>query len=53
MNIATTLQAVINTLNRIPVSGAENLDGMLGCIQVLEQLKHDIENAAKDEVSEQ
>lgn len=53
MNIATTLQAVINTLNRIPVSGAENLDGMLGCIQVLEKLKDDIEKAVEDEVSKQ
>ena len=44
MNIATTLQAV---------SGAENLDGMLGCIQVLEKLKDDIEKAVEDEVSKQ
>ena len=33
---AKTLQALINTLNRIPVTGKENMGMMIGCIAVLE-----------------
>lgn len=43
MDIVTTIQAVINTLNEIPVSGAVNLDKMLGCIQVLGNVKESLE----------
>ncbi len=32
---AETLRSVIRTLDTIPVSGAQNLDRMLGCIRVL------------------
>lgn len=32
------IQTVINTLNSIEVSGKQNLDYLLGCIIVLEQL---------------
>lgn len=52
MDTVTTIQAVINTLNIIPVSGAENLDRMLGCIQTLEKLKANMENKAVCEVVE-
>ena len=31
-----TLQALINTLNRIPVTGKEYMGMMIGCITVLE-----------------
>ena len=31
-----TLQALINTLNRIPVTGKEYMGMMIGCIAVLE-----------------
>lgn len=31
-----TLQALINTLNRIPVTGKEHMGMMIGCIAVLE-----------------
>ena len=43
MDKATIIQAVINTLNEIPVSGAANLDRMLGCIQMLAKLKAEVE----------
>jgi len=45
-----TLQALINTLNRIPVTGKEYMCMMLGCIAVLEnELKKQTEvSDAKD-----
>ena len=51
---ATTLQALINTLNRIPVTGKENMGMMIGCIAVLEnELKKISEVAnAKDHPAE-
>lgn len=52
MDTATTIQAIINTLNTIPVSGAENLDRMLGCIRTLEKMRADMVNAAVCEVAE-
>lgn len=36
-----TLKRVIYTLNKIPVSGEQNLDMMLGCIRVLEKLANE------------
>ena len=33
------IEAVINTLNRIEVKGQQNLDGLLGCIQTLQQIR--------------
>lgn len=33
-----TILAVLRTLDTIPVSGAQNMDRMLGCIQVLRSL---------------
>lgn len=43
MDKVATIQAVINTLNIITVSGEQNLNRLLGSIQVLTQLKADIE----------
>ena len=33
------IEAVINTLNRIEVKGQQNLDGLLGSIQTLQQVR--------------
>ena len=43
MDRVATIQAVLNTLNIITVSGEPNLNRLLGSIQVLTQLKADIE----------
>lgn len=34
----TTLNAVIRTLDTVTVSGAQNMDKMLGCMQVLKTM---------------
>lgn len=44
MNAATTIQAVVNTLNTISVSGAHNLSSLLGCIQILNGLREELES---------
>ena len=44
--ITEKIQAVINTLNIIPVSGEVNLDRMLGCIQTLRVVKTEMEKGA-------
>ena len=45
--IAEKIQAVINTLNIIPVSGEANLNHMLGSIQTLRAVKAEMEKGAK------
>lgn len=45
--VTEKLQAVINTLNIIPVSAEVNLDRMLGCIQTLRVVKAEMEKGAK------
>ena len=45
--IADKIQAVINTLNTIPVSGETTLNRMFGCIQTLRVVKAEIEKGAK------
>jgi len=49
-----TIVAVRNTLDKITVSGEENLDKMLGCIQALNALinKHEEEQHADDNAEE-
>ena len=39
MNKYEYINAVRNTLNTIPVSGRENLNGLLGCLQALDKLE--------------
>ena len=39
MNTVATIQAIINTLNRVTVSGAENMNRLLGSIQTLSNLQ--------------
>lgn len=42
---ASTLQAIINTLNRIPVTGKDNMGMMIACIRLLEdELKQGAQN---------
>lgn len=43
MRTSETLQAVINTLNIIPVNGEQNLSRLLGCIQTLNTLKSELD----------
>lgn len=54
------IRKVIETLNRIDVRGADNLDRMLACIQTLERFdaaleqkeaQHDDQNEQKEDVS--
>lgn len=42
MGAANTIQNVINTLNRVSVCGADNLNWMLGSIQTLERVKNEL-----------
>lgn len=37
------MNLVITTLNRIAVSGSDNMNRLLGCIQELEKLRKEIE----------
>lgn len=38
MDLVSRLKAIAFTLNKIEVSGRENLEGMLGSIQLLDQI---------------
>lgn len=49
MNETTTIIRVINTLNQISVSGADNLDKLLGCILALRKMVETPANAHADE----
>lgn len=42
MDAKAKIQIVINTLNQVQVSGKKNLDFLLGSIQTLEQVKHEL-----------
>ena len=46
-NLVVQIQAVINTLNTIPVSGEENMKRMLGSIQMLHNTKSELEKGVK------
>ena len=43
MNIVTTIQSVINTLDKVNVSGVQNFDRLLACVQTLDQVKGEVE----------
>lgn len=43
MNTVEKVQAVINTLNKVTVSGYNNMSHLLGCIQTLDQVKKELE----------
>ena len=45
----STLQAVINTLNRIPVTGKDAMGMMMGCITVLENELKQLQEAKNAE----
>ena len=47
MNIIESIQAVINTLNTIPVFGVENMNRMLGSIHRLAEVKAELERSNK------
>ena len=47
-NLAVSIQAVINTLNIISVSGEQNLSHLLGSIQTLRNVKAELEKGAKN-----
>lgn len=49
MNETTTIIRVINTLNQISISGADNLDKLLGCILALRKMVETPANAQADE----
>lgn len=44
MENITLLRSAVNTLNTIDVRGKENLDKMLGCINVLEHIARSLES---------
>lgn len=44
MDNITLLRSAANTLNTIDVHGKENLDKMLGCINVLEHIARNLES---------
>ena len=48
MNAVESIQAVINTLNVIPVCGVENLNRMLGCIRTLADVKLELADKKND-----
>ena len=43
-----TLNAVLRTLDTIPVRGMENLDKLLGCMQVLSSLTAETSSREKE-----
>ena len=47
MNITESIQAVINTLNAVSVSGVENMNRMLGSIHTLAEVKAELERSNK------
>lgn len=42
MNPCERIQAVISTLNQITVSGYDNMNRLLGCMQTLTQIKDEL-----------
>lgn len=49
MNVTESIQAVLNTLNVIPVFGMENMNRMLGCIHTLAEVKAELEKSKAEE----
>lgn len=48
MNTAETIQQVINTLDKITVSGYDNMNKMLGCMQALNRIKTELATEATE-----
>lgn len=46
------VKRVISTLNNVEVRGKSNLDMVLGCIMVLEDVMRELSNENKKEVTE-
>ena len=50
MSMVDLIQAVINTLNQVTVSGADNLNKLLSSIQALTNIKSALQNPAPQPV---
>ena len=48
MNTAEKIQIVLNSLNQLTIKGRQNLDYLLGSIQLLEQIKQEVEEKPND-----
>lgn len=48
MTIKDALQATIKTLQTIPVTGAENMEKMLGCIRLLDTIVNNTPEKEKE-----
>lgn len=48
-NFRNNIIAVASTLNTITVQGRDNLDRLLGCIQMLEKMVADMDAAEEEE----
>lgn len=53
MNKLESLNAVIATLEKVSVSGSENWDRMLGCVQVLRQVCEELKRDGSGKTAEQ
>lgn len=42
------LMSILYTLNRVSVAGKDNMDRLLGCIQMLERLAGEEKNGERD-----
>ena len=53
MDKVKLLDAVIATLEKVSVSGSENWDRMLGCVQVLRQVCEELKRDGSGKTAEQ
>lgn len=53
MDKVERLNAVIHTLEKVSVSGTENWDRMLGCVQVLRQVCEELKKDGSGKTAEQ
>ena len=53
MNKIEYLNAVINTLEQVSVSGSENWNKMLGCVNVLKQVCEELKKDGSGKTAEQ
>lgn len=52
MDNVKTIQAIINTLNQITVSGEGNLDKLLGCILALKKVRDNMSKPVENTEAE-
>lgn len=52
MNVLTYLEAVLHTLEQVSVSGAENWNKMLGCVQALSEVRKELESNGSGDTAE-